>query len=249
MTGRPEPGAAQRGRRWSRLLLLPVLIGCTAAAVWVFDLGHYLSFASLADNHAWLRQQVAENLLGAAAAFTLVYAVVAALSLPGAAIMTMAAGLLFGPFLGAALAVAGASAGATLLFLIARTSLGELLRGRAEGTLARLRDGFRKDAFNYLLFLRLVPLFPFWLINLVAAFLDIRLRTFVLGTVIGIIPGAAIYAGVGNGIGSILESGQTPDADIILSSPVLIPLLALAALSLVPIIYRRMRRAPEETTR
>jgi uncharacterized membrane protein YdjX (TVP38/TMEM64 family) len=136
-----------------------------------------------------------------------------------------------------------ATFGATLLFVIARTSLGELFRQRSEGALARLKDGFAKGAFNYLLFLRLVPLFPFWLVNLVAAFLDVPLRTFVLGTAIGIIPGAAVYANVGSGLGSVLDRGQAPDLRIILSPPILVPILALAVLSLVPIAYRRLRRA------
>lgn len=241
----PNSEAEPHSRRWGRLMLLPILILGSIVAVWALDLDRYLSFDSLADNHTWLRQQVADHFLVTAMVFSLVYVVAAALSLPGSALLTMTSGFLFGPVLGAAIAVVAASVGATLLFAIARTSLGELLRDRTQGALKTLRKGFQRDAFNYLLFLRLVPVFPFWLINLVAAFLDVPLRTFVLGTLIGIIPGAAVYAGVGNGIGSILESGQRPDFGIIFSPPILIPIIALAILSLVPVVYRHLRRTPE----
>jgi uncharacterized membrane protein YdjX (TVP38/TMEM64 family) len=127
------------------------------------------------------------------------------------------------------------------LFAVARTSLGEIFRRRSEGALGKLQDGFRKNAFNYLLFLRLVPLFPFWLVNLVTAFLDVPLKIFLAGTAIGIVPGAAIYASVGSGLGGVLDRGQTPDMKIILSPPILLPILALAALSLVPIVWRKYR--------
>jgi uncharacterized membrane protein YdjX (TVP38/TMEM64 family) len=239
----PEPQSVEPHRNWARLLLLPALILLGVGAVFVFHLDRYLTFQALAANRAWLLKEVADNLLVALLSFGAVYIVATALSLPGATILTMTAGFLFGPILGAAIAVVSATLGATLVFVIARTSLGEVFRHRSEGALAKLKDGFAKGAFNYLLFLRLVPLFPFWLVNLVAAFLDVRLRTFVLGTAIGIIPGAAVFSYVGGGLGAVLDSGKAPDARIILSPEILVPLLALAFLSLVPIAYRRFRRA------
>jgi uncharacterized membrane protein YdjX (TVP38/TMEM64 family) len=229
------------GRNWFRLLLLPALVALGIAAIVVFHLDRFLNFHSLAANREWLLDQVAHNLIVAVLGFASVYVAATTLSLPGASILTMAAGFLFGRVLGTAIAVVSATVGATLLFAIARTSLGEIFRRRSEGALGTLRDGFRKNAFNYLLFLRLVPLFPFWLVNLVAAFLDVPLNTFVLGTAIGIVPGAAVYASVGSGLGGVFDHGQAPDLKIILSPPILIPILALAALSLVPIAYRRLR--------
>jgi len=155
----------------------------------------------------------------------------------------MSAGFLFGLHLGTAMAVVSATVGATILFFIARSSFREFLQGRALGPLQTIKTGFQQDAFNYLVFLRLVPLFPFWLINLAAACLDVPPRTFIAGTFLGIIPGAAIYASVGNGLGRMMDQSSKPDLDILLSPNILIPLLALAALSLVPIAYRRLRRA------
>lgn len=233
---------APTGRNWARIALLPALITLGLAAFLGSHLDRYLTFEALAANRSWLLLQVELNPALIALAFAAVYIAAATLSLPGSSILTMSAGFLFGLYVGTAIAVVSATVGATLLFLIARTSFGEFLRGRALGALQTLRDGFRKGAFNYLLFLRLVPLFPFWLINLAAAFLDVPPRTFVAGTFLGIIPGAAIYASVGSGLGRILDQGRKPDLDILFAPNILIPILALAALSLVPIGYRRLRR-------
>lgn len=229
-------------RNWARIALLPGLIALGFFLVIGLHLDRYLTFDALAANRSWLLSQVAETPTLAALAFAAVYVAATTLSLPGSSILTMSAGFLFGLYLGTAMAVVCATVGATLLYLIARTSFGEFLRGRALGALQRLKDGFREDTFNYLLFLRLVPLFPFWLINLAAAFLDVPPRTFVAGTFLGIIPGAAVYAGVGNGLGRILDQGRKPDLGVLFSPSILVPLLALAGLSLIPIGYRRLRR-------
>ena len=229
-------------RNWVRVALLPALIILGLAAFLGLHLDRYLTFEALAANRSWLLLQVELNPALIALAFAAVYIAAATLSLPGSSILTMSAGFLFGLYVGTAIAVVSATVGATLLFFIARTSFGEFLRGRALGALQGLKDGFQKGAFNYLLFLRLVPLFPFWLINLAAAFLDVPPRTFIAGTFLGIIPGAAVYASVGSGLGQILDQGRKPDLDILFTPNILIPILALAALSLVPIGYRRLRR-------
>ncbi|WP_041319987.1 TVP38/TMEM64 family protein [Hyphomicrobium denitrificans] len=225
-----------------RVALLPALIILGLAAFLGLHLDRYLTFEALAANRSWLLLQVELNPALIALAFAAVYIAAATLSLPGSSILTMSAGFLFGLYVGTAIAVVSATVGATLLFFIARTSFGEFLRGRALGALQSLKDGFQKSAFNYLLFLRLVPLFPFWLINLAAAFLDVPPRTFVAGTFLGIIPGAAVYASVGSGLGQILNQGRKPDLDILFTPNILIPILALAALSLVPVGYRWFRR-------
>ncbi len=228
-------------RNWVRIALLPGLIALGFALVIGLHLDRYLTFDALAANRSWLLSHVAETPTLAALAFAAVYVAAVTFSLPGSSILTMSAGFLFGVYLGTAMAVVAATIGATFLFLIARSSFGELLRGRTVGVLQTFKDGFQKNAFNYLLSLRLVPLFPFWLVDLAAAFLDVPPRTFVVGTFLGIIPGAAVYASLGNGLGEILDQGRKPDLGILFSSNILIPLLALAALSLVPIGYRRLR--------
>ena len=228
-------------KRISRLLLLPFLFAISIVAIFAFDLGSYLSFENLAENRQWLSDAVAANVVLIALAFIAIYAAAVALSVPGATVLTLSSGFLFGTILGAAYAVIGATLGATALFLIARTSFGEVFRSRTEGVLGRVKEGFQRDALSYLLFLRFVPLFPFFLINLAAAFLEVPTRIFVIGTGIGIIPGALVYASVGNGLGVVLDQGEAPDLGIIFTPSILLPLLGLGLLSLVPILVKRLR--------
>jgi len=228
-------------KRISRLLLLPLLFAISIVAIFAFDLGSYLSFENLVENRQWLSDAVAANAVLIAFAFIAIYAAAVALSVPGATVLTLSSGFLFGTILGAAYAVIGATLGATALFLIARTSFGEVFRSRTEGVLGRVKEGFQRNALSYLLFLRFVPLFPFFLINLAAAFLEVPTRIFVIGTGIGIIPGALVYASVGNGLGVVLDQGEVPDLGIIFTPSILLSLLGLGLLSLVPILVKRLR--------
>ena len=225
-------------RRW-----LPLAALVTAGiAVYTTGLHHELSLAGLQHRREMLQALVAADPLLAALGFVAFYAVATALSLPGALFLTLAGGFLFGTWLGGLLSVVGATSGAVALFLIARSALGAALRDRAAPWLQRLEAGFRRDAFSYLLVLRLVPLFPFWLVNLVPAFLGVPLPTFALATFLGIIPGGVIYACVGSGLGAVLDRGEQPDLGLMLEPQVILPLLGLATLALVPVIYRRWQR-------
>jgi uncharacterized membrane protein YdjX (TVP38/TMEM64 family) len=179
----------------------------------------YLSFKTVGLNYEALRTFIAGNLLGALAIFVLAYVAVVALSLPGALIMSLTGGLLFGWKLGAPAIVVGATAGATILFLVANTSLGEPLAARAGPALVKLREGFKANALSYLLFLRLVPAFPFVVVNLAAALLGVPLRTFVIGTAVGIIPGTLAYATAGSGLGSVIEAQNASYKACLAKSP------------------------------
>ena len=208
----------------------------------VLGLERYLSFEMLSRHHATLAAWVGDHTFLAAMLFVLGYAVVVAFSLPVAALLTPLAGFLFGIWVGAALSVIAATMGAIAVFLAARTALREVFRDRAGGRLARLENGFARDDFNYLLSLRLIPIFPFWLINVVPALLGMRLDRFTLATLLGIIPGAIVYAGLGDGFGMLFEKGERPNLGIVFEWRILLPLLGLAALSLVPIAYARLRK-------
>lgn len=202
---RPQPsGTATAGllQRW-----LP-LIGIASVAVLVVAMGwhKYLSFQTIGLNYDALRASIAQNLFGALAVFILAYTAVVALSLPGALIMTLSGGLLFGWKLAAPATIVGATLGATILFLVARSSFGEALARRAGPAAAKLRSGFQENAFSYMLFLRLVPVFPFVVVNLASAVLGVPLRTYVLGTILGIIPGSTAYSVAGAGLGSVIEA-------------------------------------------
>jgi uncharacterized membrane protein YdjX (TVP38/TMEM64 family) len=136
-----------------------------------------------------------------------------------------------------------------VLFVIVKPALGDPVRARLRPWLGRMEDGFNRDAFSYLLFLRLVPGFPFWAVNLVPAFLGVRLGTYVAATLIGIIPATFIFAGVGNGLGAILDAGGTPDLGIITEPEVWLPFAGLAVLALLPVAYRRYKRRRGEDSR
>ena len=231
--------------RLSLKRLWPLLILALAiAAVFALDLDRYLTFAALREHRAMLTALVVEHRVLAALAFVVVYALAIALSVPGGAILTIAGGFMFGSVLGTALVLVAATLGATLVFLIAKSALGDPLRARAGPFLKRMEAGFQEDAFNYLLVLRLIPLFPFWIVNLVPAFLGVPLRTYVLGTFIGIIPGSFVFASVGAGIGSVLDSGQDFSPASVLTPQILIALIGLAVLALLPVAYRKFKSRP-----
>jgi uncharacterized membrane protein YdjX (TVP38/TMEM64 family) len=229
--------AAFSARRAAPLALL--LAGLVAFFALGFD--DYLSLDALREHRETLSGLAARYGLLANIAFIGLYAAVVAFSLPGGTVMTLLAGLLFGVASGGITATIGAAIGATLLFLAAKTALGDALAARAGGALRKLEDGFQKDAFNYLLVLRLIPVFPFWLVNLAPAFLGVRLRTYVSATVIGIIPGTFVFASIGNGLGAVLDAGAQPNLDIVFQPEILWPILGLAALALAPVIYKRTR--------
>jgi uncharacterized membrane protein YdjX (TVP38/TMEM64 family) len=229
----------------SRLSLkrLAPLIALVAGLVLFFALGlnRYLSLDALAENRQRLLGWVTGHQLLAVPAYVLIYAAVVAFSLPGATVMTLSGGLLFGWLLGGIWAVIGATIGATLLFLAARTALGEPLRARAGPWLKKLEAGFAKDAFSYMLVLRLVPVIPFFIVNLVPAFLGVKLSVFVITTFLGIIPGAMVYASIGNGLGSVLDAGGKPDLGLFTKPEIVLPLVGLALLAMVPVAYKRLK--------
>ena len=234
MSYEPQPQNPLSARR---LLPLGLLVAAGIAFVAVGG-RHYLSFAALAENRDWLCSLVQHWGLVAGFVYIAVYASLVALSVPGGAVLTIAGGFLFGTWLGALYAVVGATLGATGIFLAARAGLGGLAQ-RAGPVVGRLEAGFRADAFNYLLVLRLVFIVPFWLVNLVPALVGVRLSTFIVATFLGIIPGTFVYASLGNGLGSVVEE---PGLGVLLRPSVLGPIIGLAVLALLPVGYKRWRR-------
>jgi uncharacterized membrane protein YdjX (TVP38/TMEM64 family) len=189
-------------RRWLPLGVIAALMGLVFAMGW----HKYLTFKTIGLNYEALQVFIADNLVLALLAYMVLYIAVVALSLPGGLIMTLAGGLLFGWQLGAPVTVVAATIGATLIFLVAKTSFGETLAAKAGPWMGKLREGFQENALSYLLFLRLVPAFPFVVVNLAPALLGVPLRTYVIGTLVGIIPGTTAYSIAGAGLGSIVEA-------------------------------------------
>jgi uncharacterized membrane protein YdjX (TVP38/TMEM64 family) len=222
-----------------RLLPLALLVAATAA-FFAFGGERYLTFSALSRERAVLAALTARLGFAAPLVFIAAYAAVTALSIPVTEALTIAGGFVFGTALGALCAVIGATIGATLLFLAARAGLGGLL-ARAGPAARRFRAGFRANAFHYLLVLRLIPLFPFWLVNLVAALFGMRLGSYVLATFLGIIPAAIVYASLGNGLQSLAKLGRAPGLEVLLRTDILLPLIGLVLLALAAPLYRLWR--------
>ncbi len=214
-----------------KIVLLSV-IGVVVALFFVFDLGQYLSLESLKSNRDHLRAFYDANAVAMVAAFIGVYIVTVALSLPGATILTLCAGAIFGSVAGTLVVNVGATIGATLAFLAARFLLRDWVEKKFGAKLKPFNDGFSKNAINYMLFLRLVPLFPFFLINLVSGLTQIRLSVYFFGTMFGILPGTFVYANAGSNLASI---NQLSD---IASLEVLGAFALLGLFALIPTLYK-----------
>jgi uncharacterized membrane protein YdjX (TVP38/TMEM64 family) len=247
----------QKSKSLSRFLPIALLLAAMAT-VFATGLHEYLSLKQLALNLKELKTFIGDHFIAAIAIYIALYIAIAALSIPGGLIVTVASGLLFGWAIGTLATVVGATIGATLLFLIARTSLGEPLRQKAGPWLSQFQQGFEKDAFNYLLFLRLVPAFPFWLVNLAPAFLGVRLWTYIITTFIGIIPGSLAFSYTGFGLESVIEQQRSLyddcvskqgeaacefslDASSLVTKEIIIAFLLLSVIALLPVLIKRLR--------
>lgn len=229
-------------RRLSLWLILPAaILAVGLGAFIVLDLGSYFSYGTLRDHRATVTGFVDDNYILAALSFILIYIIVVAFSLPVALYMSVIGGFLFGSVYGTVWIVIGATIGASALFLIARTTLGRLLKVKAGGTLDKMEAGFRANEWSYMFVLRLVPLFPFYLVNIVPAFLGVRTTTYIVATFFGIIPGAFVLASFGNGADALLEDDMLPGLGEFFRLEVAIPIVGLVILSLIPILYRRLR--------
>jgi uncharacterized membrane protein YdjX (TVP38/TMEM64 family) len=244
-------------RLWPLLLLIGVG-GFVIAMGW----HRYLTLEQLAVHRETLRGLIEGHLLLALVCFMALYAVVVALSVPGGAVLTIAGGFLFGWLWGGLASIVAATLGATVVFAVAKSALSDVLAARAGPWLSRFRDGFREDAFSYLLFLRLVPIFPFWLVNLAPGLLGVPFGIYVLSTFLGIIPGTFAFSLAGNGLDSVIEAQQAAhqsclakagegaqkscpyelDPSALLTGELIVGLVALGLVSLIPVALKWFRR-------
>ncbi|MCR9175150.1 MAG: TVP38/TMEM64 family protein [Alphaproteobacteria bacterium] len=240
-----DPQGGLRG--WKRLLPV-VVLAVGMAAFFAFGLDDHISFAALHDHRDLLRGWVADYPVLTRAGYALLYTLCIAFSLPIGLILTLAGGFLFGLIEGTLITVLAATLGAVMVFLAARTALGDSLRARAGPFLAKLRAGFQENALSYLFVLRLVPLFPFWLVNIVPAMLGVPLRVFTIGTLFGIVPGTLVFVSIGNGLDALVDQGSAPGLGVFLEPSVLIPIAGLILLSLLPVVYKRLRADTADPT-
>lgn len=238
-----ESSATKTGTKGMLRRFWPVLLLAAGASLFFYyDVGAYLSFHALRQNREDLLALVAAHGMLALVAFAALYALAVALSLPLGAFLTVTGGFLFGPGPATIVIVIGATTGAAILFLAARTAFADLLHAKAGPWLKRMEAGFQDGALSYLLVLRLIPLFPFFAVNIVPALLGVPLGTYVVATLIGIIPGTYVYASVGDGLGALFDAGQDPNLGIIFEPRILAPLAGLALLALLPVGYKMWRR-------
>jgi uncharacterized membrane protein YdjX (TVP38/TMEM64 family) len=242
--------------------LVPLIVVLAASAI-VFAMGWHrqLSFETLVRHHETLRAFIAAHEATAVAAYVALYIAAVALSIPVGFYLTVTGGILFGAVLGGAAAVVSATIGAICIFLIAKSAVGDYLVRRAGPLAQRLAQGFRDDAFSYLLFLRLVPIFPFWIVNLVPALVGVKLSTFAAATALGVIPATFVFAFVGEGLDSVIDAQQAAYQSCLaagrsdcrlefhmhaaLTPELLGALAALGVLALLPVVVKRLRaRSP-----
>jgi uncharacterized membrane protein YdjX (TVP38/TMEM64 family) len=240
-------------RRFAPLLVIVLLAGLIFAMGWYRE----LTLENLIKHRVAVSAFVDAHCIAAIAGFVALYITVVALSLPGATFLTIAGGVLFGVVIGGLATLVGATIGATIIFLIAKSAVGEYLVRRAGPRLAKIAAGFRKDAFHYLLFLRLVPLFPFFLVNLAPAVVGVPLRTFLAATALGIVPATFAFAFVGAGLDSALGAQQAAysqclasgrsdcrlgfDVGMLATPKLIAAFVALAFIALIPVAVKKWR--------
>ena len=223
-----------------KLLILALFLG---GIIVFFALGgqRYLNLETLKANRDALIQYADQHYLSAFVIGFLIYTISTALSLPGGLILSLAVGLVFGRWAGTVLIVFAATLGATLVFLAARYLFADIARKKMGGLAQKINEGFTQDAFNYLLFLRLVPLFPFWLVNLAPAFTNVSLKTYVIATAIGILPGTFVFANLGQSLGRI---SSTKD---LLTPPIIGAFVLLGVFALIPVLYKKFKAKARAT--
>ncbi|HUF86861.1 MAG TPA: VTT domain-containing protein [Thermohalobaculum sp.] len=229
----------RKPRRWLRFVPIAV-IAAGALLAWLLA-GDRITYETLEQNREALIAWRDRNMLGAALAYAAIYVVSVAFSVPGAIWLTMAGGFMFGTVLGTVLTVVSATIGATLIFLAARSSLGAELHRRAGPWKARVDREVERGEISFLLVIRLIPAIPFFIANVVPAFVKVKPVNFVWTTFVGIAPASAVISSVGAGLGEVIDRGGKPDPGVIFEPYVLGPLLGLALLAALPVIVRKIR--------
>ena len=222
----------------------PLAVILIAAVVGYFTLRDYLTFDTLANNREALLAFRDENYVLLAGIFVAVYVAIVAFSLPGAAVASVTGGFLFGLVLGTAFNVTAAVIGASAIFLAARWGLGRTLAARmdaSEGTLKKFKTGLHEHEINVLLLMRLVPVVPFFVANLLPALVGVRFVNFLWTTAVGIIPGAIVFTWIGVGLGEVFDRGERPDLSLLWEPQVIGPILGLCVLAALPIVIKTVR--------
>ncbi|WP_235865873.1 TVP38/TMEM64 family protein [Pseudovibrio exalbescens] len=247
-----KAAGGHKGRmlRWMPLGLLLVLLILGVSQGW----HHHLSLSEIIRNKQLLQDWVVNHPVRIAVVYMTIYIVAVAVSFPGASLITIAGGFMFGWLFGGMMTIVSATIGATVLFIAARSSLGATLKERAGPFIGKMASGFRQNAFSYLLFLRLTPVFPFWLVNIAPALFNVSLPTYLMATFIGILPGTFAYTFVGAGLGSVVEAQEalnpgcaaagTCEIELraLITPEIVWALIALGIVALIPALTNHLRQ-------
>jgi uncharacterized membrane protein YdjX (TVP38/TMEM64 family) len=215
-----------------------IILGLGLILFLAFDLGRFVSIKALAENYNAITAMVAENLILAMVMFFFLYVIAVAFSLPIATPLTLTGGAVLG-YLAAPIIIVAATLGALILFLAARGALADTLSKRAGPFMTKLSKGFHEQPFFWLLALRLIPLAPFWAVNIAPALLGMRTSQYILATLIGIAPGTTVYVAVGRGFDAVLSAGKAPDLSTLGDIRIIAPLVGLGVLALIPILVQK----------
>lgn len=254
------PGKGSTGLGTARRYGALIVIVAAMALLFLLDAHHLITLENVVIQRDRFHSFLAEHAFLSVLGYIAIYSMAVALSLPGGLILTVTGGLLFGWLVGGLAAVLAASIGATIVFLIARTAVGETLSERVGPWLGKLSDGFKKEALSYMLFLRLVPVFPFWFVNIAPALLGVPLKTYVIGTVLGILPATFAFASAGAGLDSVIMAAKNEHAACValkgadackmkihasslLTKELLLALILLGVVALIPVVLKRWRKS------
>lgn len=240
-----QTGRENKPGIWRFLPLAIIVLALIAA--YAMGWHKHLTLSTLIESRAMLDSYVNAHPLAAPALFVLLYIALVAMSLPAASLLTIAGGFLFGWVLGGVLVIVAATTGATLLFLAARRACGNFVRQRLGERSARLAEGFEHGAFGYLLILRLAPVFPFWLVNIIPAIFKVPVRTYIGATALGIAPATFAFAYLGHGVETALLSAKAAGQDLrvqdLVTPQLTLAFAALAIVAAIPIVIKRLRGA------
>lgn len=243
-TQAPPPEASKAmsiAKRFAPLIIVVAGLGFGYLMGWQ----RFFTLDFLAESRESLTAFVMANYWLSTLGFTALYAVAVAFSFPAASILTIFAGFLFGVFAGSIVVAFGATAGATAIFLVAKSAFGDTLRNKVGGRVKSLAEGFEKDAFSYLLVLRIAPVFPFFVMNIAPALFNVSLRTYVIATFFGILPGVVAYTFLGQGIGSVLDAAEAAGTSVsvgdLITTEITLAFVALAVVAAIPVVIKKMR--------
>jgi uncharacterized membrane protein YdjX (TVP38/TMEM64 family) len=217
-----------------------VFIFCGLFCFFYFRLDTYINFQTLKEHRQFLAGWTQEHYLLAVCLYMIFYVATILCAIPSSIFFSLTAGFLFGTIFGFLYAMVSAIIGAAIFFLLIRSSLAEWLAEKLGKKLQHFEVGFQENAFNYILTMRLIPIFPFFIVNIASAILGVRLFSFLAATFLGIIPASMIYVSLGHGLGKIFDHHQTPNIEVIFQPHIFMPLIFMAVLALLPVFYKKI---------